>query len=70
MSAARRLNFIMRKNYWIAGAIKHEGALRKSLGAKAGESIPKNKLLKASHAKGKLGRRARLALTLKKFNSH
>lgn len=56
----------MAKN-WIAGAIKKPGALRKSLGVKEGESIPAGKLAKAANAPGKMGQRARLAQTLKKF---
>ena len=52
---------------WIAGAIKKPGALRKSLGVKAGETIPAKKLAKAAKAPGKLGQRARLAQTLKGF---
>lgn len=52
---------------FIAGAIKHPGALRKELHVKKGHDIPMDKLKKASHAKGKEGRRARLALTLKKL---
>ena len=53
---------------WIAGAIKKPGALRKSLKVKAGHSIPINKLRKAAHMPGKMGRRARLAMTLKGLN--
>jgi len=49
---------------WIAGAIKHPGALRHQMGVKEGENIPKGKLEKASHKPGKLGQRARLAMTL------
>jgi hypothetical protein len=56
----------MAKN-WIAGAIKKPGALRKSMGVKVGQSIPKGKLVKAANAPGKLGRRARLAMTLGKM---
>lgn len=52
---------------WIAGAIKKPGALRKSLGVKAGETIPAKKLAKAAKAPGKMGQRARLAQTLKGF---
>ena len=52
---------------WIAGAIKHKGALRKALGAKEGKPIPAGKLAKAAKAPGKLGQRARLAQTLKKM---
>ena len=53
---------------WIAGAIKHKGALKKELGVKKGEKIPKEELEKACKAKGKEGRRARLAMELEKFN--
>lgn len=56
----------MAKN-WIQKAIKKPGALRKSLGVKAGKKIPRSKLNKAAKAKGKLGQRARLAKTLKGF---
>ena len=56
-----------KKGNWIAGAIKHKGALRKQLHAKKGEKIPAKKLEKAEHAKGKLGQRARLAATLSKL---
>jgi hypothetical protein len=52
---------------WIQGAIKHPGALRKSLGAKSGEPIPAKKLAAAAKKPGTLGRRARLAMTLKKM---
>lgn len=50
---------------WIAGAIKHPGALRKELGAKKGKPIPAKKLAAAAKKKGTEGKRARLALTLK-----
>lgn len=53
------------KKNWIAGAIKHPGALRKELGVKKGEKIPAKKLTKAAKAPGKLGQRARLAETLR-----
>jgi len=52
---------------WIKGAIKHPGALHKQLGVAQGEKIPPGKLAKAAKAGGKLGQRARLAQTLKKF---
>lgn len=55
----------MAKN-WIQGAIKHKGALRKSLHVKKGEKIPEAKLKKAEHSKNpKTAKRARLAETLK-----
>ena len=50
---------------WIAGAIKKPGALRSSLGVKAGEKIPAGKLAAAAKKPGKMGQRARLAQTLK-----
>ena len=53
---------------WIQGAIKHKGALRKELKVPEGKTIPKGKLEKAAEAKGKEGRRARLALELEKFH--
>ena len=52
---------------WIQGAIKHKGALRKTLGAKKGKNIPKSKLNKAAKGKGKTARRAILAKTLAKM---
>ena len=52
---------------WIQNAIKKPGALRKSLGVKAGQNIPAGKLAKAAKAPGTLGKRARLAQTLKGF---
>lgn len=57
----------MSKN-WIAGAIKHPGALHKQMGVPAGKNIPQKALVAASHKGGKLGERARLALTLKKMH--
>lgn len=56
----------MAKN-WIKGAIKHPGALHKELGVAQGKKIPASKLDKAATKGGKLGQRARLAKTLKKF---
>ena len=50
---------------WIQKAIKKPGALRKELGVKAGEKIPSSKLAAAAKKPGKLGKRARLAETLK-----
>lgn len=52
---------------WIQEAIKKKGSLRKSLKIKKGKTIPASKLKKAAKAKGKLGQRARLAITLKKL---
>jgi len=50
---------------FIAGAIKHPGALHKQMGVPAGKKIPAGKLAKAAKAPGKLGQRARFAQTLK-----
>ena len=56
-----------KKKKWIAGAIKHPGALHKQLGVKAGKKIPAGKMAKA--ASGAMGpvaqKRANLAKTLK-----
>lgn len=52
---------------WIAGAIKHPGALHKQLGIPQGKPIPAKTLAKAAKKSGKLGARARLAKTLKGF---
>lgn len=53
--------------FWIQKAITKPGALRKQLKAKAGKPIPLSKLKAAAKKKGVLGRRARLALTLRKL---
>jgi hypothetical protein len=53
---------------WIKGAIKHPGALHKELGVPKGKNIPSKTLAKAAKAGGKLGKRARLAETLKKLH--
>ena len=52
---------------WIQKAIKKPGALRSALGVKAGQKIPAGKLAKAAKAPGTMGKRARLAQTLKKL---
>jgi len=52
---------------WIQKAIKKPGALRKSLKIKKGQKIPLKKLKVASKKGGKLGKRARLALTLRRL---
>lgn len=53
------------KKNWIAGAIKKPGSLREALGAKAGKPIPAKKLAAAAKKPGIMGKRARLAQTLK-----
>ena len=60
----------MAKKMFIKEAIKHPGALHKELHVPIGKKIPAAKLAKAAHAKGKLGKRARLAETLKKLPRH
>ena len=52
---------------WIQKAIKKPGALRKTLGTKAGKTIPMGKLEKAASKSGITGQRARLAMTLRKM---
>lgn len=58
----------MEQNF-IAGAIKHPGALHRELGVSEGKKIPAKKLKKAEKAGGKEGERARFAVTLKKLRS-
>ena len=58
----------MAKN-WIAGAIKHPGALHKTLGVPAGKKIPASKLAEAARSSNPTTRRrAALAKTLSKFH--
>lgn len=53
---------------WIAGAIKHPGALSKTLGVPEKKNIPAFKLKKAAKSKNKTtARRANLAMTLRKL---
>lgn len=59
--AAGKKNFIQK-------AIKKPGALHKQLGIKQGKKIPAKTLAKAANKGGKLGQRARLAMTLKKMH--
>lgn len=56
----------MAKN-WIKGAIKKPGALRASLGVKAGQKIPTKTLATAAKKPGTMGKRAKLAQTLSKL---
>ena len=44
-----------------------EGALHEELGIKKGQKIPAKVLRRAAKKRGRLGRRARLALTFSKF---
>ncbi len=52
---------------WIAGAIKHKGALHKELGVPVGKKIPAKKLNAAAKKGGVEGKRANLAKTLAGF---
>ena len=53
-------------DHWVAGAIKHPGALHRDLGVPQGEKIPEKKIMKAEHSDNEtIARRARLAETLK-----
>jgi hypothetical protein len=52
---------------FIKKAIKKPGSLRKSLGIKKGKTIPASKLKAAAKKPGKLGQRARFAITLGKL---
>jgi hypothetical protein len=55
------------KKDWIGHAVGKPGALREALGAKKGKPIPAGKLALAAKKPGVLGKRARLAETLKGF---
>ena len=68
MTAKKGIKVKAKGGKWIQKAIKKPGALRAALGAKPGKPIPAGKLAKAAKAKGKLGQRARLAMTLKKMS--
>jgi len=52
---------------WIQWAIKKKGSLRKTAKAKRGKKIPVKTLRRLAKRKGKTGRRARLALTLRRL---
>jgi hypothetical protein len=70
MMAKKNKGSIMarKEKFWIQKAISKPGALRSSLKAKKGKNIAAGKLKKAEKAKGTLGKRARLAMTLKKLS--
>jgi hypothetical protein len=51
---------------FIQKAIKRPGALHRALHVPQGKKIPKGKIEKAAHAKGRLGREARFAELLAK----
>lgn len=53
---------------WIGKAIKRPGQLHRDLGVPLGQRIPLTKLRAAAKRKGKVGQRARLAMTLRKMH--
>lgn len=57
----------LRSRYWVQRAIRHPGALHRSLGIPADEKIPLETLRWAAKQPGKLGQRARLALNLRRM---
>lgn len=67
METVRRGHKAGGKANWIAGAIKNKGALHKQLGIAQDKKIPSKTLAKAADKPGKLGKRARLAETLRGF---
>jgi hypothetical protein len=57
----------MAKKKWIAGAIGTRGSLHRALGIPESKKIPKQIIRSAAKKPGRLGKMARLALTLAKF---
>ena len=56
-----------RKKRWIQTIHIRKGALHRQLGIPIGEKIPVSLLHEVEHEPGKLGHRARLALTLRRL---
>jgi hypothetical protein len=57
-----------KKGNWMAGAVKHPGALHRQLGVPMGQKIPAKKLNAAARSSNPtLARRAALAKTFAKF---
>lgn len=57
----------MGKKNFIKAAIKHPGQLHRDLGIPQGKKIPYDTLARAAHEGGKVGQRARFAMTLRKM---
>ena len=57
----------MAKKKFIKSAIKKPGQLHRDLGVKQGKKIPDSKIAAAAKKGGKIGQRARFAMTLKKL---
>ena len=54
---------------WIAGAIKHPGALHRALGVAQGKPIPQGEVAQAANSQNpRLAHMARLAQTLRGLN--
>jgi len=68
MAARRRKR---KKKMWIQKAVKssRKGALHRALGLSPDKTIPLQKLKKAGKRQGRVGKMARLALTLRSFHS-
>ena len=64
----KNLKTVKRKKDWITGAISKPGALKKQLGVAPEKTIPPKKLAAAATKGGVLGKRANLAITLKKLS--
>lgn len=58
----------MAKQKWIQKMHMKKGALHEEMGVPKGKKIPSKKLAAAAKKGGKLGKRARLAETLKKMH--
>ena len=56
-------------NNWIAGATKNKGGLHRALGVPMGQPIPLRDVMAAAKKPGKVGKEARLALTLRGLTS-
>jgi hypothetical protein len=67
LSGLVNLQSLKEEEKWIQKAIEKPGALHKQLGVPADEKIPAGTLAAAAEKGGKLGKRARLAMTLKKL---
>lgn len=52
---------------WIAEATRNKGGLHRSLGVPMGKKIPAGKIAAAAGKKGRVGRQARLAQTLRRL---
>jgi len=57
-----------KRKLWIQRAVRRPGALRAQLRAPKDETIPVELLLWAAKQPGALGRRARLAISLRRFS--